>query len=74
MAEVVPNSDAGPDLEALRAAADVLLVEDVRRIMRIGENQAYALVRSGQFYSVRVGRSIRIPKPGFQRWLLGEQP
>ncbi len=39
-----------------------LQVEDLMPILGIGRNTAYALVRSGQIKSIRIGRKIRIPK------------
>ena len=40
----------------------VLRVEDLMPILDIGRNTAYALVRSGQIRSVKVGRQLRIPR------------
>ena len=40
----------------------VLKVEDLAKLLRCGRSQAYTLVREGHVRSVRVGRSIRIPK------------
>ena len=37
-------------------------VEDLMPVLRIGRNVAYELVRSGKIRSIRVGRSIRIPR------------
>ena len=37
-------------------------VEDLMPVLRIGRNAAYELVRSGKIRSIRVGRSIRIPR------------
>ena len=37
-------------------------VEDLMPVLRIGRNAAYELVRSGKIRSVRIGRSIRIPR------------
>ena len=37
-------------------------VEDLMPVLRIGRNAAYELVRSGNIRSIRVGRSIRIPR------------
>ena len=37
-------------------------VENLMPILHIGRNTAYELVRSGKIRSIRVGRSIRIPK------------
>ena len=39
----------------------VLSVKQVGEILIISHNTAYALVRSGQLHSVRVGRNYRIP-------------
>ena len=37
-------------------------VEDLMPVLRIGRNAAYERVRSGNIRSIRVGRSIRIPR------------
>ena len=37
-------------------------VGDLMPVLRIGRNAAYELVRSGNIRSIRVGRSIRIPR------------
>ena len=39
-----------------------LRVEDLMPILDIGRNTAYALVRSKQIFSVKIGRQLRIPK------------
>ena len=39
----------------------VLSVKQVAEILAVSQNTAYALVRSGQIHSIRVGRSYRIP-------------
>jgi excisionase family DNA binding protein len=49
----------------------ILEVSHIQEIMHIGKRQAYALVNSGQFRSVRIGRSIKIPKDSFFEWLIG---
>ena len=46
-----------------------LRVEDVQAILGVGRNTAYALVKKGGLHSVRVGRSIRIPKSELARFL-----
>ena len=40
----------------------LLTVEEVAAQLRIGRNSAYNLVKSGQIKSIRIGRTIRIPK------------
>ena len=47
----------------------VLKVEDLMPILSIGRNSAYKLVRSGQIYSIRVGRSYRIPRDALEDYL-----
>ena len=46
-----------------------LRVEDLQTILGIGRNTAYTLVKSGGLRSIRVGRSIRIPKSELARFL-----
>ena len=55
-----------PNAEALPL---VLKVEDLMPILQIGRSAAYTLVRSGQIYSVRVGRSYRIPRDALEEYL-----
>ena len=50
---------------------DLLDVKDVQNILQIGRRQAYELVNSNVFHSVRVGRRIKISKQSFLKWLLG---
>lgn len=40
----------------------VLSVIETSKVLGIGKNSAYELVRSGKIRSVRVGHQIRIPK------------
>jgi excisionase family DNA binding protein len=40
----------------------MLTVREVAQILRIGRNEAYAAVADGSLPSVRIGRSIRIPR------------
>ena len=40
----------------------LLTVSDLSSVLRIGRNAAYQLVRDGSIQSIRVGRSIRIPR------------
>lgn len=40
----------------------LLTVEEMASVLRIGRNPAYQLVKDGNIQSIRVGRSIRIPR------------
>ena len=44
-----------------------------REILGVGRRQAYELVSSGQFHTVRVGKRIKILKAVFVRWLNGQE-
>ena len=37
-------------------------VDQLSKVLGVGRNSAYKLVRSGQVASIRVGKQIRIPK------------
>lgn len=49
----------------------VLRVEDLMPILGVGRSNAYALVRSGQVRSVRVGHQFRIPREAIHEFLNG---
>ncbi len=56
---------------ALADAPDVLTVREVGRILRIGRNQAYALIASGRVRSCRIGGSIRVPRSALEQFVGG---
>ena len=41
---------------------DVLTVEDIMKILKIGRNKAYSLLKDGKIKSIRIGTMHRIPK------------
>lgn len=43
-------------------APDVLTVPEAAEYLRIGRNAAYDMIRHGELYTVRCGRSLRVPK------------
>ena len=47
----------------------VLTVSDISKILGIGMNTAYDLVRSEAIKSVRVGRQIRVSKDAFLEFI-----
>lgn len=47
----------------------VLSVNDLARVLGIGKNTAYDLVRSGRIKSLRVGHQIRIAKSALRDFL-----
>lgn len=44
-------------------------VEDIMRILDIGRNAAYNLVKENHFKVVRIGTAIRISRKSFDEWL-----
>ena len=48
-------------------------VEEAARVLRIGRSQAYAAARSGELPTIRIGRSLRVPRHRLEQ-LLGEDP
>ncbi|KGR89565.1 hypothetical protein CD30_16325 [Ureibacillus massiliensis 4400831 = CIP 108448 = CCUG 49529] len=50
---------------------DVLTVKDIQSILGICASKAYELTRSGEFYVLRIGPLIKIPKQSFLQWLNG---
>ncbi|WP_010676332.1 helix-turn-helix domain-containing protein [Bacillus timonensis] len=59
-------------MRSLKEYPDVLKVEDVKGYLGIGKEQAYNLVNSGVFHTVRAGRRILIYKKVFENWLQGQ--
>ena len=41
---------------------DIMSIDDLKSALRIGRTKAYELVGSGEIRSIKVGKSIRIPK------------
>ncbi len=46
-----------------------LSIDEVAKLLDIGRNSAYALVRCGALHSVRIGRLLRIPRSEVDRFL-----
>ncbi|AXI08435.1 DNA-binding protein [Oceanobacillus zhaokaii] len=50
---------------------DILNVEDVQAILGIGRKQAYDLVNSKSFHSLKIGKRIKISKVVLEDWIKG---
>ena len=46
-----------------------LTVDEAGQLLRIGRNNMYRLVNSGQIQSIKVGRTILIPRNALVRFL-----
>lgn len=53
----------------LEEAPELLTVKEAARIARIGRNQMYALIKSGQVHAIQLGAAYRIPKARFLKTL-----
>ena len=47
----------------------ILSVDELTKILGIGRNTAYDLIRCGRIRSVRIGHKIRIPKDSLLEFL-----
>jgi excisionase family DNA binding protein len=52
----------------------VLTAREAAAILRVGRNQLYQSIARGQLDSVRIGRSIRIPKQALLDLLASASP
>lgn len=50
----------------------VLRVEELAKVLCIGRNAAYELLRSGKIRSVRIGKCYRIPREALVEFLLND--
>lgn len=57
----------------MKRESDVITVKELATILRIGINNAYALVRNGTIHSIRVGRQYRIPASAVDEYLSDKQ-
>jgi excisionase family DNA binding protein len=57
-----PLDRAGSSTSTLATLPEVLTVSEAAAILRVGRNQLYQAVASGQLGALHIGRSIRIPK------------
>ncbi|MDR1131221.1 MAG: helix-turn-helix domain-containing protein [Oscillospiraceae bacterium] len=48
---------------------DVVTVADLAKMLKVGRNTAYELVRANSIQSVKIGKSIRIPKESVIQYL-----
>lgn len=47
----------------------LLRVREVANLLRIGDSTAYALVAANKLPTVRIGRTVRIPREGLLAWI-----
>ena len=56
-------------MEDVVDAGLTLTVEETGKLLRIGRNQAYEAVRSGQIPSIRIGKRRLVPREALKKML-----
>lgn len=49
----------------------MLGVKDIMKIMGIGRDRAYEIIKKGEFRTIRVGRRYLVHEQVFENWLKG---
>jgi excisionase family DNA binding protein len=49
----------------------VYRVKEVEALLQLSRSTVYELIRSGELPSIRIGRSVRVPREALERWLEG---
>jgi excisionase family DNA binding protein len=50
-------------------AMELLTVEELQSVLRVGKNKTYEIIRSGEISSIKIGRQIRIRKADVLEYL-----
>jgi len=53
----------------IESAPDLMSVRDIMSLLGIGRTKAYSLTRSGDVQTIRIGRSVKIPKAAILAFL-----
>lgn len=53
----------------LNKYSDILIVEELCEVLRIGKNTAYKLLKSGEIKSIKIGKIYKIPKKSVRKYL-----
>ena len=48
--------------------------KDIQNILRISKNSTYKLLVKPPFKIIKIGKTIRIPKEGFDLWISSSTP
>ena len=54
----------------LNKYSDILTVEELCEVLRIGKNTAYKLLKTGEVKSVKIGNIYKIPKCYLKEYIL----
>ena len=53
----------------LNKYSDILTVEELCEVLRIGKNTAYKLLKSDEIKSIKIGKIYKIPKKSVRKYL-----
>jgi putative molybdopterin biosynthesis protein len=62
-------SDTQRKLASATYTEELLTVDQVQELLKVGRTFAYSLIRGGELPSYRVGRLVRIRRSDVERWL-----
>jgi excisionase family DNA binding protein len=51
---------------------ELLTVREAARLLRLSRSQTYALCQRGALPTIRLGRSVRVPREELEAWLRGQ--
>ena len=52
-----------------QVADDLLLVEDVAKLLKVSRRRAYEMARNGIRPAVHLGKSVRVPEQKLRAWI-----
>ncbi|MGC2198878.1 MAG: helix-turn-helix domain-containing protein [Stellaceae bacterium] len=64
----------GPRRRRSKQQTETYTVPEAGDLLRIGRNQAYAAAKRGEIPTIKIGRSLRVPKLAFNRLLKAAVP
>ena len=50
----------------------LLKATEAGKLLGLGRSKVFAMVAAGELPSVRIGRSVRIPREALERWVRGQ--
>ena len=68
--ESFKNDNVSPEISQVNS--NLLTVPELAVELRIGRNAAYAMVKNGLIRSVRIGKTIRVPRKALEDFLAGK--
>lgn len=51
---------------------DILTIDELAEMLKIGKNTAYQLINTGKIKSIRIGRTHRIPKDNLVMYIMNK--